>query len=41
VCHSDPVFCAELEAAKAEYTAAIAKGLKPTRDCTAEAEALN
>ena len=38
--HSDPVFCAELEAAKAEYTAAIAKGLKPTRDCQAEADAL-
>ena len=38
--HADPVFCAELAAAKAEYKAAIAKDLKPSRDCEAEAEAL-
>ncbi|MBC2717128.1 MAG: phosphatase PAP2 family protein [Desulfobacteraceae bacterium] len=35
--HVDPVFCAELAAAKAEYAAVIAKGLKPSRDCEAEA----
>lgn len=38
--HADPVFCAELAAAKSEYKAAIAKGLKPSRDCDAEASAL-
>jgi len=38
--HADPAFCAELEAAKAEYEAVRAKGLKPTRDCQAEADAL-
>jgi len=38
--HADPAFCAELAAAKAEYKAAIAKGLKPSRDCDAEAAAL-
>jgi len=38
--HADALFCAELAAAKAEYTASTAKGLKPTRDCNAEAEAL-
>ena len=38
--HADPVFRAELEAAKNEYKAAIDKGLKPSRDCDAEAEAL-
>jgi acid phosphatase (class A) len=38
--HADPVFCAELEAAKAEYKAAVAKGLTPSRNCEEEAEAL-
>jgi acid phosphatase (class A) len=38
--HSDPVFCAELEAAKAEYTDAVAKGLTPSRNCEEEADAL-
>jgi len=38
--HADPAFRAEIEAAKAELAAVIAKGLKPTRDCQAEAEAL-
>lgn len=38
--HSDPAFRAEIEAAKAELAAVRAKGLKPMRDCEAEAEAL-
>ena len=38
--HADPAFRADVEAAKAELTAVRAKGLKPTRDCKAEAEAL-
>lgn len=38
--HADPGFCADLLAAKAEYVAARAKGLVPTRDCEAEAETL-
>jgi acid phosphatase (class A) len=38
--HADPAFRAELEAAKAELAAVRAKGLKPTRDCQAEAKAL-
>jgi acid phosphatase (class A) len=38
--HADPAFRADLEAAKAEVAAIRAKGLKPTRDCTAEAAAL-
>jgi acid phosphatase (class A) len=38
--HADPKFRADLEAAKAELEAARAKGLKPTRDCSAEAEAV-
>ena len=38
--HADPAFRAELEAAKSELAAVRAKGLKPTRDCQAEAEAL-
>lgn len=38
--HADPAFRAELEAAKAELAVVRAKGLKPTRDCRAEAEAL-
>jgi acid phosphatase (class A) len=38
--HADPAFRMEVEAAKAELAAVRAKGLKPTRDCKAEAEAL-
>jgi acid phosphatase (class A) len=38
--HADPNFRAELDAAKAELASVRAKGLKPTRDCQAEAEAL-
>lgn len=39
--HADAKFQADLIKAKAEYAAAMAKGLKPSRDCTAEMEALN
>jgi len=39
--HADPVFRADLEAARTELAAARAKGLKPIRDCKAEAEALS
>jgi acid phosphatase (class A) len=38
--HADPAFRAEIEAAKSEYEAVRAKGLKPTRDCQVEADAL-
>jgi len=38
--HADPAFRADVEAAKAELAAARAKGLKPTRDCAAEAAAM-
>jgi acid phosphatase (class A) len=38
--HSNPEFLAELKAAKAELAAVRSKGLKPTRDCAAEAEAM-
>jgi acid phosphatase (class A) len=38
--HADPVFRADLEAARAEIKTARAKGLKPTRDCVAEAAAI-
>lgn len=38
--HADPLFRAEMEAAKAELSALRAKGLRSTRDCKAEAEAL-
>lgn len=38
--HADPTFRADLEAAKAELAAARAKGLKPQRDCGAEAAAM-
>jgi len=38
--HADPAFRAELEAAKAELATVRAKGLKPSRDCDAEAKAL-
>ena len=38
--HADPKFRADLEAARAELEAVRAKGLKPARDCSAEAAAL-
>jgi acid phosphatase (class A) len=38
--HADPTFQADLEAAKAELSVVRAKGLKPIRDCEAEAKAL-
>jgi acid phosphatase (class A) len=38
--HADPAFRADLLAAKNELAAVRAKGLKPARDCKAEAEAL-
>jgi acid phosphatase (class A) len=38
--HGDPAFGAELEAAKAELAAVRARGLKPSQNCDAEAEAL-
>jgi acid phosphatase (class A) len=38
--HADPTFVADLDAAKAELAVVRAKGLKPTRDCKAEAAAL-
>jgi acid phosphatase (class A) len=38
--HADPVFCAELDAAKIEVAAARTKGLVPSHDCTAETNAL-
>lgn len=38
--HSDPVFRAQLDAAKKELADAWAKGLKPAHDCKAEAAAL-
>jgi len=39
--HDDPVFRADLEAARAEIAAARAAGQTPTRDCKAEAAALS
>lgn len=38
--HADPVFCAELAAAKTEFAAAWVKGVAPSRDCQAENDAL-
>ena len=38
--NADAGFRADLEAARAELAAARAKGLKPTRDCNAEAAAM-
>ena len=38
--HADPAFRADLEAAKAELAAVRTKGLKPVRDCAAEATAM-
>ncbi|MCE5209875.1 MAG: phosphatase PAP2 family protein [Chloroflexi bacterium] len=39
--HADPVFRAQLEAAKKELAAVRAKGLKPKNNCPAEAAALS
>jgi acid phosphatase (class A) len=38
--HADPMFRADMEAAKAELAAVRAKSLKPTRDCNVEASAM-
>ena len=38
--HADVGFLGDLDAAKTEYAVAVAKGLKPSRDCAAEAAAL-
>lgn len=38
--HADPAFMADLAAAKAELATVRSKGLKPERDCNAEAAAL-
>ena len=38
--HADPVFRSQMDSARAELAAVRAKGLKPTRDCQAEAAAL-
>ena len=38
--HADAAFREDLEAAKAEFAAIRAQGLKPRRDCAAEAAAL-
>jgi acid phosphatase (class A) len=38
--HADPVFRADLDAAKAEFAALSRRGLRPLRDCAAEAAAL-
>lgn len=38
--HADPTFRSDLEAARAELAAARTHGLKPARDCNAEATAL-
>ena len=39
--HADPVFLAELEAAKTEFAAARVKGVEPSRDCKTETESLS
>jgi len=38
--HADPVFRADLDAAKAEYAVLYRRGVKPQRDCAAETAAL-
>jgi acid phosphatase (class A) len=38
--HADPVFRADIEAARVEIAAVRTRGLKPSRDCRDEAEAL-
>jgi acid phosphatase (class A) len=37
--HADPAFRADIEAARGELAAVRVRGLKPMRDCTAEASA--
>ena len=37
--HTNPAFLADLEEARKELAAVWANGLKPTRDCQAEADA--
>lgn len=39
--HTSPAFLADINAAKAEIAAARKKGLKPARNCAAEAHALS
>ncbi|MBW2558375.1 MAG: phosphatase PAP2 family protein [Deltaproteobacteria bacterium] len=39
--HADPLFCSDLEAAKAEVTALRAKGAKPAVNCEEEAAAIS
>jgi acid phosphatase (class A) len=39
--HANAEFRSDVEAAKKEFVAMHAKGLKPTRDCAAEAQALS
>ena len=39
--HADPGFRADLEKAKSEFAAQRFRGVKPTRDCQAEADALS
>ena len=39
--HADPGFRNDLKKAKSEYAALRARGVKPTRDCQAEADALS
>jgi acid phosphatase (class A) len=38
--HADPVFQADMAAARQEIAAVRARGLAPTRDCAAESAAL-
>jgi acid phosphatase (class A) len=38
--HADPAFRADLEAARTELEAVRARGLRATRDCSAEAAAV-
>lgn len=38
--HADPTFCADMQAAKAEFAALRAKGVAPAGDCATEAAAL-
>jgi acid phosphatase (class A) len=39
--HADPGFRNDLEKAKSEFAALRSRGVKPTRDCQAEADALS
>ncbi|MDI6743555.1 MAG: hypothetical protein QMD11_12545, partial [Smithella sp.] len=38
--HADPSFLADLKSARAELASVRTRGIKPTRDCSAEAAAL-